>query len=596
MTEVELFDGTVLEFPEGTSQDVIDSVARQETLSRQGQKQPAQSQQERGFGDMLYENIIGRGEVDTPGERLGERIGQLSGDVLNSIRSGAAIGATSVADLPALVGQLGEAGVIRAYKAITGEDAPPEFVRELSPKLPLGIEPTRAYASEAARAAAPSVMNFEPETKAGEFLKTGTEFATGAALTGGAGSAVRYGFLPGIASEAAGQATEGTAAEPYARTGAALVAPLGLNAAERVARRAISPASGVASEGRQAAVRTLRAEGVRPTAGQATGNEAQLYREAATQGGKDIAESALEDFTSAALRRIGVDAKRATPDALEDATRRIGGVFDDVVKGVDATPSSGVLRKASQALETYRQTSPASNVAPIFSNINKELVRSYRSGNAIPASTLKGWRSKLSKMTKSPSPENRDTAIEMMGAIDDAISDALTASGRPQDVARLAEARSQYRNLLAIEDAASRAGQDVKAGLLTPRNLDAAVKRQGRRAYVQGRGDLTPLARAGAEVMQPLPQSGTQPRLSARELLQGGATTGTGAGLAAVGMGLDPVVATAIGGTAAAAPTIRNSILSSPLGQAYMQNQLVGAPTQRSLKELQATLPGLLSQ
>jgi len=41
MIEVELFDGTVLEFPEGTSQDVINKVAKRETLSRKGTAAPA---------------------------------------------------------------------------------------------------------------------------------------------------------------------------------------------------------------------------------------------------------------------------------------------------------------------------------------------------------------------------------------------------------------------------------------------------------------------------------------------------------------------------------------------------------------------------
>lgn len=41
MIEVELFDGTVLEFPEGTSQDVINKVAKRETQARKGTAAPA---------------------------------------------------------------------------------------------------------------------------------------------------------------------------------------------------------------------------------------------------------------------------------------------------------------------------------------------------------------------------------------------------------------------------------------------------------------------------------------------------------------------------------------------------------------------------
>jgi hypothetical protein len=72
--EVELFDGSILEFPAGTSQDVIDRVARTETLARRGAQpteQPA-APQERGFGAALRDNIIGVDDgVTSPGEALG---------------------------------------------------------------------------------------------------------------------------------------------------------------------------------------------------------------------------------------------------------------------------------------------------------------------------------------------------------------------------------------------------------------------------------------------------------------------------------------------------------------------------------------------
>jgi hypothetical protein len=74
MIKVELFDGTVLEFPEGTRQEVIDRVAKQETVSRrqtapeQGPSQPppeqaqateqpsaAQQLQDRGFTNFVAE-------------------------------------------------------------------------------------------------------------------------------------------------------------------------------------------------------------------------------------------------------------------------------------------------------------------------------------------------------------------------------------------------------------------------------------------------------------------------------------------------------------------------------------------------------------
>lgn len=70
----------------------------------------------------------------------------------------------------------------------------------------------------------------EPTTRAGRFASTAAEFVPGA-MIGGPGGMVRnvatFGIAPGLASEAAGQLTEGSAAEPWARGGAALATGLG---------------------------------------------------------------------------------------------------------------------------------------------------------------------------------------------------------------------------------------------------------------------------------------------------------------------------------------------------------------------------------
>lgn len=74
---------------------------------------------------------------------------------------------------------------------------------------------------------------YEPKTTPGNYAQTVGEFAP-AVLTGPGGVArklVTQALIPGIASEAAGQATEGTAAEPYARFGAAILGGVGGNAA-----------------------------------------------------------------------------------------------------------------------------------------------------------------------------------------------------------------------------------------------------------------------------------------------------------------------------------------------------------------------------
>ncbi|MCO5157511.1 MAG: hypothetical protein M9945_12315 [Aquamicrobium sp.] len=67
--------------------------------------------------------------------------------------------------------------------------------------------------------------DYQPQTTAGEWTRTVGEFLPGAMALGGGGllNAVRYGVAPALGSEAAGQLTEDTAFEPYARVAGALV-------------------------------------------------------------------------------------------------------------------------------------------------------------------------------------------------------------------------------------------------------------------------------------------------------------------------------------------------------------------------------------
>ena len=552
-------------------QRTVDEIAAQMGISAQS-AEPEGDFRLGGF----RENFIGEGAVDTPGERVGEFIKNLGGTVADTAASGAtglARGAAELVGLPGTIGNLMDMGFEKIGLI-------PEGAAE-GIQSPLSGAALRDYMSSATGGATEYVGEGVPQRIAG---------TVGEFIGGGAGA--KLGTIGGAGSELAGMATEGTAAEPYARVAGAIAAPVGVGAL----KKAISPMGGQITPARQQALDTLRSEGVTPTAGQAVGGTAaqnQLYREASTAVGRARSEQALGDFTKAVMRRIGSTASRATADALEEAVTRIGKVFNDVVDGVSVMPSRDNLISMNNALKTYKQLAPKSTAAPIFKNVQKALNQSAVSGQAIPADVLKTWRSTMSKLTKSSDAAMREAAIDSMEAIDDAINSALIAARKPEAIAQLREARGQYRNLLAIEDAAKRS--DIE-GVLSPLQLRTALIQQGRRSYVQGKGDLSPLTRAAADVLKPLPNSGTQQRLTAGQILPG-AAGGTSAGLGAVGLGLDPLTATAVGATAAIAPAIRNRFLASDAGQRYFQNQLMGqAGPAVTKKSAAGMLPGLLAQ
>lgn len=90
----------------------------------------------------------------------------------------------------------------------------------------------------------------QPTTTAGEFARTIGEFVPGAAALGPGnflGNTVRYGVIPGALSETAGQITEGTDLEPWARVAAGLLgAGAGAIQASAGAGAGVPGATGVA--------------------------------------------------------------------------------------------------------------------------------------------------------------------------------------------------------------------------------------------------------------------------------------------------------------------------------------------------------------
>lgn len=80
---------------------------------------------------------------------------------------------------------------------------------------------------------------YEPRTTAGEYARTIGRNAPAAVLgPGGAAAKTAMAVVPGVLEETAGQITEGTRAEPYARAAAGILGGVGVAGATRAAERA----------------------------------------------------------------------------------------------------------------------------------------------------------------------------------------------------------------------------------------------------------------------------------------------------------------------------------------------------------------------
>jgi hypothetical protein len=416
---------------------------------------------------------------------------------------------------------------------------------------------------------------YEPQSVAGEYARTLGEFAPG--MVGGGGSLAAKGLSTGaaaLASETAGQATKGTDYEPWARVGAGLAGAL----APSVAARAAAPIKQVGEAGKERArlAAILEAEGVPMTAGQRSGSKSLRYAESVAgdipfNGGKaaKVMEDQKEAFTRAALKRIGSDADRATPEVMAEAGQRIGKAFDDFAKGREIRFDGALATKLDDVITKYQNGIPESmHVKDVFNKFDDfaPAIAALKKGETpiITGEQFTRWRSGITDAIRDTN--NNETRTALRGYLD-ALDDALERSAEPAAREAIKEARRQYKHLVTLEQVASRTGEDAAQGLLSPQALGNQVTstKSDKRAYVRGKGDFAELARAGRGLLKELPQSGTGPRIAAQVGLQTlGAIGGYNEG------GVLGAVAPMAGQAAAA-----RLLMSKPV-QKYLSNALKG--------------------
>jgi len=209
-------DDSFLSLSTADQQSTVDEIAAQMGIAGQS------AESEGGFRlGGFYENIVGEGAVDTPGEVIG--------DVIGTAGAGALRGVKGLLETPEMLGR----AVRRGYQAVTGsEERTPVFDTATGRALGAGYE---GIAS--AVGADPEGINRRGETTAAQYAGTVGEFLP-AAIGGGAG-ALKTAVTAGLGSEALGQATEGTALETPARIVGAFAAPAALTGAKNKTVRAM---------------------------------------------------------------------------------------------------------------------------------------------------------------------------------------------------------------------------------------------------------------------------------------------------------------------------------------------------------------------
>lgn len=412
----------------------------------------------------------------------------------------------------------------------------------------------------------------QPQGRGGEFGKTLGQFLGNPLSYVGPG-----GFLgkaataatAALGSEAAGQATEGTAAEPYARIAGGMAGGV----VPGMAARAITPFP--TSPQRMAHVQNLRAEGIEPTAGDVTGRRSLKFAESALgdapgAGGAYTAarEQIGQDYTRAALRRIGENATEATPQVIDRAYRRIGGTFDALAARNRADYDAQFVRDIIDSVNDYDHLFVDPMRKPMVDQVTQGIL------NKLPRGTMAGdeykaMRSRVDRMRRGAitDPELSGFLTDVRDAMDELMERSIQLNN-PRDLGAWRDVRNQYRNLLAIDKTVTGAGEQSASGIITPAKLRQAAVGLSRKSYARGQGDFADLARSGEVLLKPPPSSGT----SERSFMH--AIPGIGGAIAGGAMG-GPVEGLGAAAAGLAAPGLAGRAIMSNTGQAYLKNQLI---------------------
>lgn len=417
-------------------------------------------------------------------------------------------------------------------------------------------------------------IKYQPQTDIGKVAHTVGEFLPGSVMGGGGGmarNAMRFGVAPGVVSEGLGQATEGTAAEPYAR---AVGGVLGAMAGPRLANipgRMVSPM--LTRPEIAGHVALLEKEGIPLTAGQKTGSKALQWAEAtaadlpfASKSAADINAEQGAALNRAFTKRMGYEAPNMGDAEWQAARDRFSnpqsGLYPQLTSRNTLKMDQQLLGDVGQAVGDYMQKTTPATRDPWITKVVKDLGDLRQSGGTIPGQQYQGLRSELEKEASLADRTGKGREAAAMRGIKSALDQAMSRSISPQDAALWQKTNQEYAALKTLENAAKGAGEQNAMGYISPQRVRGETAKRTS-AYLQGKSELGNIAQAAEAVMKPLPNSGTAQRGFYQKMFTPGAGAYLGHLLAG---GIPGAVA------GAAAPAVAGRVLLSKPVQKYLAN------------------------
>jgi len=427
---------------------------------------------------------------------------------------------------------------------------------------------------------------YEPKTTAGQYAKTIGEFLPGAAIMPGSIPAnLAMAATSGVGAETAGQLTKGTGAEPYARLAGALVG----GAAPSMLKRIATPLP--IDQKRMEMIKLLEKEGIPLTAGQKTGNSAVQYGEsilgtAPFSGGKAAAiqDAQAKAFTQGGLKRAGIIAEDAGPATLNKTYAEFGPRFENAAARSNFTLDKQFAKELLPTFERYVKNSIPDQRPSLPDSLARSITDiSKNQGGSMTGAQFSSMRRDIQDALKTATGDYRELLVSLRSSLDN----NLMRTGSPGMVNEWKTLNKDYSNFKTIEKAMGGAGSGTAFGTLSPQQLRTAVQNSYSGAYTRGTSDMADYARAGAAIMQPLPNSGT----AQRNLITGIVDKTTNAapvigGVAAFSAGRSPEEILAAVLAAGAIPgTAGRAIMSKPV-QKYLANQKFAGPDKDKIERL----------
>lgn len=378
-----------------------------------------------------------------------------------------------------------------------------------------------------------------------------------------------------------------------ALTGAAVGGAIPLAAA--TAGRIISPIANQLTRPQQQLVKEAEARGLELTPAQATGSSRAAFLESQLRdlpgGAMSPRPQQQEQLQKAILGQANIAGDYATPDAIKSAFGRTGTQFENIVTGKNIAFDQKFENDIKQVIDRYTDRLDA-NVSGVFKNVAKDLQSTIIPAAArapgvqpiVPGKLANTIRSDIAALERNYKDNTQLRAA--LGGLRDAVDGAMERSLSGADRAALKEARGVYKNLWRLDDVMSRAGGQAESGNIPFVQLNNLLKQKSgsvSRGIESATPEFKKLAQIGAQFFREPPSSGTAQRTFWSGLLGGG----TGAGLMAGGLtGAAGALGAGIG-----IPYAANVLYNTPVGQAWLKNQL-GRSLERVGPEAQSALTG----